>query len=87
MRSSDGEFIAYDSVRGEIRTEEEIAEKMGVDMIGYTTIEEMGGVLSELGSDPNKYCLECFGGRGLGSLRYRVDQTLIEEARELVGVS
>lgn len=87
MRSSDGEFIAYDSVRGEIRTEEEIAEKMGVDMIGYTTIEEMGGVLSELGSDPNKYCLECFGGRGLGSLRYRVDQTLIEEVRELVGVS
>lgn len=85
MRSSDGEFIAFDSERGVVRDEVEIAEKMGVDMIGYTTIDEMLGVVRELGTDPEKYCVECFGGRGLGQLRYRVEQLINFEEPVLVG--
>lgn len=84
MRSSDGEFIAYDSANERVRDEGEIAKKMGVDMIGYTTVGEMLGVAKELGADPEKYCVECFGGRGLGQLRYRVEQFLNLEEPVLV---
>ncbi len=65
MRSGIGRFIALDPESGRIRTNEEIAEEIGVTTVDYNTIEDLKDVMLRTGRNPENYCYHCFGGQGI----------------------
>jgi amidophosphoribosyltransferase len=79
LRNSDGHFVALDPESGERLPDEEIAKKIGVTTIEYPTLDELKGVIAEGGQDPENYCFNCMGGRGLEPATLKSQPPAIEE--------
>lgn len=87
MNNSTGAFIARNQETGEIRSDEEIAEEVGADEVQYMSVGELRQVVDTGKGKSENYCMECFGGKGLGRLKYRImRQPQIVETKEFVNV-
>lgn len=75
MNNKTGAFIALVPESNEVRTDERIARVVGADEVQYLDLAELERAVDDGQGDAENYCFECFGGRGLGPLKYRVTRS------------
>lgn len=87
MNNSTGAFVARNQETGEIRSDEQIATTVGADEVQYMRLDQLRDAVDMGRGESKNYCMECFGGRGLGSLRYRsAEKPQMARAGELIQI-
>jgi amidophosphoribosyltransferase len=87
MNNSTGAFVARNQETGEIRSDEQIATTVGADEVQYMSLDQLKNAVDMGRGESKNYCMECFGGRGLGSLRFRsVEKPQMARAGELIQI-
>lgn len=87
MNNSTGAFVARNQETGEIRSDEQIATTVGADEVQYMSLDQLKNAVNMGRGESKNYCMECFGGRGLGSLRFRsVEKPQMARAGELIQI-
>jgi glutamine phosphoribosylpyrophosphate amidotransferase len=87
MNNSTGAFVARNQETGEILSDEQIATTVGADEVQYMSLDQLKNAVDMGRGESKNYCMECFGGRGLGSLRFRsVEKPQMARAGELIQI-
>lgn len=76
MNHRTGAFVALDPESGEVRSDKEIAKVVGADEVQYLSLRELEKAVNGGAGKSENYCFECFGGRGLDQLKYRVEKAI-----------